>query len=156
MKRHTSIFISSLISIFMLISSLALAQIAPEPGAPVKVTEQEVRLFVEDYTKSFTKLDLEPYMAFFSKGAVENRAFPFADIRRAYQKTVQVGHSIQYKVDILTIQTYPDGAFVSGRYRLTQTFQKGRARAFQGNIQWVLIHEGGALKIREINYGIDR
>lgn len=146
----------SLISIFLLASSMAMAQVASDPAIPIAVTEQEARLFVEEYTKRFTKMDLEAYMALFSERAVENRVLPYADIRRTYQKTIQVSHSIQYEVKILTIQTYSEGAFVSGRYKITQTYKGGGGRAFQGNIQWALIHEGGVLKVREINYGIDR
>jgi len=156
MKYHTTVFMGSLISIFLLISFMAMAQVAPDPATPIAVTEQEARIFVEEYTKRFTKMDLESYMALFSERAVENRALPYADIRWAYQQTIQRTHFIQYEYRILTIQTYSDRAFVSGRYRLTQTFKGGRVRNFQGNIQWALIREGDVLKIREINYGIDR
>jgi len=156
MKYHNTVFAGSLILIFLFISSTAMAQVSPDRAIPAAVTEEEARLFVKEYTKRFTQMDLEPFMALFSERAVENRALPYSDIRWAYQQTIQRTHSIQYEYKILTIQTYSDRAFVSGRYRLTQTFKGGRVRTFQGNIQWALIREGDVLKIREINYGIDR
>lgn len=124
-------------------------------GASGGVTEEEVRRFIDEYVNRFIQLDLEAFMALFSERAVENRALPYADIHQAYQKTIQVSRSIQYEVRILTLQTFPESAFVSGRYRLMQAFRRGGAREFQGNIQWLLIRPDRELKIREINYGID-
>lgn len=154
MKFHTILFIGflSLISSFPLTTR---AQVS-SPAIPETLTEEEVRRFIDDYTKRFTKMDLETYMDLFSREAVENRALPYADIRKDYRRTIQVSHSIQYDVKIHTIQTYAKSAFASGRYQITQTLKGGRVKTFKGNIQWVLVREGRDLKIKEINYGIDR
>jgi hypothetical protein len=154
MKFYTILFIGflSLISSFPLTTR---AQVS-SPAIPEAVTEEEVRLFVDDYTKRFTKMDLEAYMDLLSREAVERRSLPYADIRVAYRRTIQGSHSIQYDVKIYSIQTYAKSAFASGRYQIKQTFKRGGKRAFQGNIQWLLTREGRDLKIKEINYGIDR
>jgi ketosteroid isomerase-like protein len=153
MKYYTILFIGflSLISSFPLITR---AQVS-SPSVPEALTEEEVRLFIDDYTKRFTKMDFEAYMDLFSSEAVENRALPYADIRVAYRRTIQGSHSIQYDVKIYSIQTYARSAFASGRYQITQTLKGGGVKTFKGNIQWVLAREGRALKIKEINYGID-
>lgn len=156
MKHHSTMCIGVGMLIFLFMPVMALAQTAAGALIHERVAEEKIRLFIDEYTKRFTKMDLEPYMALFSERGVENRALPYPDIRRAYQKTIEVSQAIQFEVKILTIQTWPDHGFVSARYRLTQTLKSGRARTFQGDIQWALIREGGALKIREVNYGIDR
>lgn len=153
MKCHTILFIGFL-SLMLSFPLMTRAQVS-SPAIPEAATEGEVRLFIEDYTKRFTKMDLEAYMDLFSMEAIEKRALPYADIRVAYRRTIQGTHSIQYDVKIYSIQTYAKSAFVSGRYQITQTLKRGRGRTFQGNIQWLLTREGRALKVKEINYGID-
>jgi len=153
MKFYTILLIGflSLISSFPLTTR---AQVS-SPAIPEAVTEEEVRLFIDDYTKRFTKMDLEAYMDLFSSEAVENRALPYADIRLAYRRTIQGSHSIQYDVKIYSTQTYEKSAFASGRYQITQILKGGGVKTFKGNIRWVLAREGRVLKIKEINYGID-
>jgi len=134
-----------------------IAQVSPTTAIPQAVTLEEVRQFINEYTKQFTKMDLDSYMALFSKEAVENRMLPYADIREAYRRIIKASHSMQYDVEIHSIQTYTRSAFVSGRYKIIQTFKEGgKGRVFKGSIQWDLIRENGLLKIREINYGRDR
>lgn len=152
MKFHTILFIGFL-SLMLSFPSITRAQV-PSPAVPEAITEEEVRLFIEDYTKRFTKMDLEAYMDLFSREAIENRALPYADIRVAYRKTIQVTHSIQYDVKIYVVQAYARSAFAGGRYQITQVSKGGKVKTFKGNIQWLLTREGRALKVKEINYGI--
>lgn len=134
-----------------------MAQVSPTTTIPQAVTMEEVRQFIDEYTKRFMKMDLDAFMDLFSKEAVENRMVPYADIREAYRKTIETNKSIQYNVKIISIQTYTQSAFVSGRYKITQTFKKGnKEKVFQGNIQWELVRENGSLKIKEVNFGRDR
>ncbi len=125
------------------------------PSLPEGMREMEVRQFVENYVKQFGGMNLEHYMDLFSKAAVENRALPYPDIRKAYQKTIQGSHSLSMHVKLHTVQADGEKGFASGRYQITQVLKNGRVRIFQGNIQWWLIREEGVLKVREINYGID-
>jgi len=148
------IFVFFLFLIFIVPLSIK-AQVAPSSEIPQAVTVEEARQFIDEYTAQFMRMDLDAFMALFSKNAVENRMLPYADIRGAYQMTIQGSRSIQYDVKIHTIQTYAESAFASGRYQITQTLKGGRVKTFKGNIQWVLAREGRALKIKEINYGID-
>lgn len=148
------IFLFAFISIYPLST---MAQVSPTTTIPQAVTMEEVRQFIDEYTKRFMKMDLDAFMDLFSKEAVENRMVPYADIREAYRKTIETNKSIQYNVKIISIQTYTQSAFVSGRYKITQTFKKGnKEKVFQGNIQWELVRENGSLKIKEVNFGRDR
>jgi hypothetical protein len=114
---------------------------------------EEARQFINEYVARFMKLDLDPFMELFSEKAVENRMLPYADIREAYRMTIAGSRSIVYTVDIYSIQTYLQSAFVTGRYQIIQGFKKRGKTTLKGDIQWNLIRENGSLKIREIDYG---
>ena len=129
------------------------AQVPPPREIQKAESMEEARQFIREYTTRFMKLNLEPFMELFSKKAVENRMFPYDDIREAYRKTIEGSRSIVYKVDIDSIQTYSQSAYVVGRYQITQGFKKGGKTVLRGDIQWNLIRENGSLKIREVNYG---
>jgi ketosteroid isomerase-like protein len=121
------------------------------------VTVEEVHQFMNDFKDRYVKMDYEGFMDLFSKEAVENRMYPYADIREAYRETFDNSKEIQYHLEIYTIQVSQNGAFVSGRYELVQSLKGSKkSKVSRGNIQWELKRENGALKIREINYGRDR
>jgi len=135
-----------------IIPTLIEAQVTPAP-----FTEEEARQFINEYKERFARMDLDAYMALFSREATENRMLPYADIEMAYKRTIALSQSIQYQVKIYSIQTHAKSAFVQGQYEILQAFKKGgKARVMKGDIQWVLAREDGSLKIREINYGRDR
>jgi hypothetical protein len=118
---------------------------------------EEVYRFMDEYKDRYMEMDIDAFMNLFSKGAVENRMHPYADIREAYRKTFSNSNSIQYNLEISNIRTYAKGASVSGHYELIQNLKGGRKnRTFRGNIQWELVREDGLLKIKEINYGRGR
>jgi hypothetical protein len=134
----------------MITMSLSIGAQAPSLAA---VKEEEVRQFIDEYKDRFMKMEVDAFMALFLKDATENRMLPYTDIEEAYRRTVSTSKSISFQVEIYTIQTYSQSAFVSGRYEIIQTFKKiWRKRSFHGDIQWVLVQENGSLKIREINY----
>ena len=134
------------------------AQVPPSfETLPVVVTEEEVRKFLDDYTVQYMKKDIYAFMAFFSKEAIENRMYPYLDIHEIYRRTFESSDTIQYRLEIYSIQAEAQHAGVMGRYEITQAL-KGLAgnRVLKGNIQWYLVREDGSLRIREINYGRDR
>jgi hypothetical protein len=120
------------------------------------MTEVEARRFLDEYMTQYMKMDINAFMVFFSKDAIENRMLTYPDIREIYRGTFENSDSLLYRLEIFSIQINQDGANVTGRYEVTQTLKGGSAnKVFKGNIQWGLIMENGALKIREINYGRD-
>ncbi len=155
MRLHKIIFI--FLIYFILVNPLSVkAQVPPSYEIQKAITMEEARQFINEYSARFMKLELDPFMGLFSKKAVENRMLPYADIQRAYKKTIAGSHSIMYSFKIYTIQTYLRSALVRGHYEIVQTFKGGGETAFKGEIQWDLIRENGVLRIREINYGRDR
>jgi hypothetical protein len=142
---------------FMLMNPLSLnAQVPPSYEIQKAITTEEARQFIDEYVARFMKLELDPFMELFSKKAAENRMLPYADIRRAYQKTIAGSRSIMYNSKIYTIQTNLQNALVRGRYEIVQTFKKGGEATLKGDIQWDLIREEGVLKIKGVDYGRDR
>lgn len=150
LNKITLVFFVSFISIYPLCTG---AQVPPSYEIQKAITKEEASQFIDEYSARFMKLELDPFMGLFSKKAVENRMLPYADIRRAYQKTIAGSHSIMYNFRIYDIQTFLRNALVRGRYEIVQTFKMGGETAFKGDIQWDLIRENGVLKIREISYG---
>ena len=119
------IFFIPFISIFPLSTK---AQVLPPPEIPKAMTMEEARQFIDEYKARFMKMDLDAFMALFSKDATENRMLPYADIRRAYQKTIAGSRPIIYNFTIYSIQTYTQSAFVRGRYEIIQSFKGGEER----------------------------
>ena len=148
-SMRTAFFVILLLSVLMVPFS-AKAQNQP-------VTVEEVHQFMNEYKDRYVNMNYEGFMDLFSKEAVENRMYPYADIREAYRKVFDISNAIQYNLEIYTIQVSQESAFVSGRYELVQSFKGSKkSKVFRGNIQWNLNRENGVLKIREINYGRDR
>jgi len=132
------------------------AQSLPPSPTGQAVTVEEVRQFLDEFRARYMKMDLEAFMALFSKEAVENRMLPYEDICDAYERAFASCDSIQYNPEIYAVQAYQKSAFVSGRYELIQFLkEKNKRRIFRGNVQWDLIRENGSLKIREMNYAMD-
>ncbi len=152
-KKIAFIFV---VALFLVWPPFLRAQVPPSFENPPVITEAEARRFIDEYVDQYTKMDIDAFITFFSKGAVENRMLTYADIREIYLKTFDNSESLKYDVDVSTIQIYKEGASVAGRYEVVQAL-KGSPykKVYKGNIQWELIRENGILKIKEINYGRD-
>ena len=126
---------------------------APAPAAEV-IPEAEIRQTIDQYIDRFKAMDLDLFMDVFSKRAVENRMFPYADMREAYDRTFRNSNQILYFLNILGIQSYTNSAFVNGYYEIIQTTKPDNEfKIYKGNIQWELVREEGGLKILRLNHG---
>jgi len=149
-----------LISLILVVSFLSLSSSAQVPTpfeTPQAITVEEARGFLDEYVARYKKMDIDAFMALFSKEVRENRMLPYADIYEIYRKYFFNSDSLAYNVQVYSIQPFARSAFVSGRYEVIQSLKpKGQQNIFRGNIQWNLVREDGSLKIREIDYGRDR
>ena len=145
-----------LIALFLGWPPFLRAQVPPSFETPPLITETEARRFIDEYVDQYIKMDIDAFMILFSKGAIENRMLTYADIREIYRMTFDNSASLKYDLDVSTIHIYKEGAAVVGRYEVIQAL-KGSPykKVYKGNIQWELIREDGALRIKEINYGRD-
>ena len=123
------------------------AQVPPPFETLPTITEVEVRKFLDEYIAQYMKMDINAFMTFFSKEAIENRMLTYADIREIYRGTFDNSDSLRYYLEIYSVQTYAQSATVIGRYEVIQAI-KGRyiKKVFKGNIQWDLISEDGSFK----------
>ena len=142
---------------FLLLCPLSVwAQVPPSFETPPAITEVEARRFLNEYMAEYMRMDINAFMGFFSKEAIENRMLTYADIREIYQGTFENSDSLLYQGEIFYVQINKESAHVTGRYEVTQALKGSPIKkVFWGNIQWDLISENGALKIREMNYGRD-
>lgn len=132
------------------------AQVPPPFETPPVITETEARRFIDEYIDQYIRMDIDAFMALFSRGAIENRMLTYPDIRDVYRMTFDNSESLKYDLEVSTIQIFKDGAAVTGRYEVIQALKRSPYRkVYKGNIQWDLIREDGVLKIKEINYGRD-
>jgi len=148
-----------LVLLFLMITMpLSIGAQAPSlTESPSAVEVEEVRQFIDEYKGRFVKMEVDAFMALFSRDVTENRMLPYADIREAYRRTIARSQSIIYNLKIYSIQTHTRGALVRGQYEIIQSLKKGgKERVFKGDIQWEIIRENGSLKIREVNYGKNR
>jgi hypothetical protein len=153
MKKITFIFLMSFLSMYPLYSR---AQVPPSFETLPVITEVEARKFLDGYIAQYMRMDINAFMAFFSKDAIENRMLAYPDINELYRRTFENSDSLRYHLEIYSVQINKESASVTGRYEVTQAL-KGSSikKSFVGDIQWDLIREDGSLKIREINYGRD-
>ena len=156
MKAAKMIALAILIAVSM-VPGLLNAQVVSSREAESNFQEEEIRQFIDRYVDRYKAKDIDQYMALFSEKAVENRMYPYADIRPYYKKVFGETGRFEYYVNLYSIQRFKSNAFAAGRYKIIQTLKGGNdMRTFQGNIQWILIREDGSLKIRELNYGLER
>jgi hypothetical protein len=145
-----------LIVLFFGWTSSLRAQVPPPFETPPVITEAEAQRFIDEYVDQYTKMDIDAFMTFFSKGAVENRMLTYPDIHEIYRLTFDNSDSLKYDLKITSIQIYKQGAAVEGWYEVIQAL-KGSPykKVYKGKIQWELIRENGILRIKEVNYGRD-
>ena len=158
LSRSKKVIVILFMVFFSAFPSSLRAQVPPTyEGIPPAITEGEVRKFLDEYMSRYMKKDVNVFMSFFSKGAIENRLLLYGDIYEIYQKTFDNSDALQYYLEIYSIQIFGQSAYISGRYKVNQNLKgRGTHHIFRGNIQWYLIRENGSLRIKEINYGRDR
>jgi hypothetical protein len=155
MRLKRIVFIFLMILLFMWPFYLR-AQVPPAFETAPAITEVEARRFLGEYVTQYMKMDINAFMAFFSKDAIENRMITYPDINELYRRTFENSDSLQYNLEIDSVQINKESATVTGRYEVRQSLKgKTFGKVYVGNIQWDLIRENGSLKIREINYGRD-
>ena len=128
---------------------------APAPAAEV-IPEAEIRQTIDQYVDRFKAMDLDLFMKVFSKRAIQNRMYPYADMVEAYDRMFKNTNQFLYFLNILGIQSYTNSAFVNGYYEIIQTTKPDNEfKVYKGNIQWELVREEGGLKILRLNHGTE-
>jgi curved DNA-binding protein CbpA len=120
---------------------------------PLLAKEEEVRRFFTEYIDRYTKKDIPGFLSVFSSKAIQNQKDGLEAIKNIYSKFLSQGYELRYHLDDMKIEIYQNVVEVKARYKLDQVLEKqGSEKIWRGDIRWVLIREGGALKIISLDY----
>ena len=115
--------------------------------------EDEVKEFFLNYTKAYTRADVDAFLAQFSPKAVQNRKESFEDLKETYRRFFNQSRELHYQLQDLKFEIYKNGVEATARYVLDQVSKRnGTRQTWRGTIRWVLTREEGALKIISLDY----
>jgi len=121
--------------------------------ASLMATEQEVRGFFDQYIERYNKMDIDRFLWLFSLKAKQNQQDGLPEIRIIYSDFFKQTLSLQNSIEDMKIEIYQNAAEVKARYVVAQVLKKeGEKKVLKGSARWVLIKEGGTLKILSIDY----
>jgi curved DNA-binding protein CbpA len=120
---------------------------------PLLAKEEEVRRFFAEYINRYTKKDIHGFLSVFSSKAIQNQKDELEAIKNIYSRFLNQGDELRYHLDDMKIEIYQNVVEVKARYKLDQILEKqGSEKTWRGDIRWVLIREGGVLKIISLDY----
>ncbi len=127
--------------------------VAQPEHTPLIATEEEVRQFFVQYREQYNQLNIEGFLSLFSSKAVQNQRDGFDEIRRIYSDFFDKSRTLWFHIKDMRIEIYQNAVQVNARYEIYQILKKrGKKRAWRGDINWILIRENGALKIRSLDF----
>ncbi len=116
-------------------------------------SDLEVRNFFDNYLGKYNRKEINGLIALFSAKAVQNQKDDVEKIRKTYEKFFDQMESVNYQIAITGIEPKQDKLEVKAQYVLEGIVAKGRRmQTWKGQIQWVLVREGGALRVLSLNY----
>ena len=120
---------------------------------PLLAKEEEVRRFFAEYINRYTKKDIHGFLSVFSSKAIQNQKDELEAIKNIYSRFLNQSGELRYHLDDMKIEIYQNVVEVKARYKLDQILEKqGSEKTWRGDIRWVLIREGGVLKIISLDY----
>jgi hypothetical protein len=138
----------------ILARSVREAHSAAKPSSsPLMATEQEVRGFFDQYMERYNKRDTDGFLWLFSSKAKQNQEDGLPEIRKVYSDYFSQMMSLESSFEDMKIEIYQNAVEVKARYSVNQVLKKGgEKRVLKGSARWILIKEGGYLKILSFNY----
>jgi hypothetical protein len=116
-------------------------------------SDLEVGNFFDNYLVRYNRKDINSFIGLFSAKAIQNKKDDIEKIRRAYENFFSQMESVNYQIAITGIEPKKDRLEVKAHYVLEGVVAKGRrAQTWKGQIQWVLVREGGALRVLSLDY----
>ena len=132
--------------------SQAEAKVIPV-ATPLLAKEEEVRRFFAEYIDRYTKKDIHGFLSTFSSRAIQNQKDGLEAIKNIYSRFLNQSDELRYHLEDMKIEIYQNVIEVKARYKLDQVLERqGSEKIWRGDIRWVLIREGGALKIISLDY----
>ena len=126
---------------------------AKSSPSPLMATEQEVKGFFDQYIERYNRKDTDGFLWLFSLKARQNQQDGLPEIRKIYSDYFNQMLSLQNSFEDMKIEIYQNAAEVKARYSVNQVLKRGgEKRVLKGSARWVLIKEGGMLKILSFDY----
>jgi hypothetical protein len=108
--------------------------------------------FFENYIERFTRKNIDGFLWLFSSKAIQNRTDGLPGMREIYGNFFDQSQALGYRMEDRKVEIYENAVEVKGRYEIEQTKRSGEIKVWKGQGRWVLIKEGGVLKISSIDY----
>jgi len=122
-------------------------------ATPLLAKEEEVRRFFAEYIDRYTKKDIHGFLSTFSSKAIQNQKDGLEAIKNIYSRFLNQSVELRYHLEDMKIEIYQNVVEVKARYKLDQVLERqGSEKIWRGDIRWVLIREGGTLKIISLDY----
>jgi hypothetical protein len=122
-------------------------------ATPLLAKEEEVRRFFEEYIDRYTRKDVHGFLSVFSSKAIQNQKDGLEAIKDIYSRFLNQSVELRYHLEDMKIEIYQNVVDVKARYKLDQVLERqGSEKNWRGDIHWVLMKEGGVLKIISLDY----
>jgi hypothetical protein len=119
---------------------------------PLIATEQEIKQFFDNYIERYTARNIEEFLWLFSSKAVQNQKDGLPGIREIYTNFFDQSQTLKFRMRDQKVEIYENAVEVKASYEIEQTKANGHIKVLKGQGRWVLIKEGGSLKIFSIDY----
>ena len=120
---------------------------------PLLATEQEVKQFFENYIERYSARDIEKFLWLFSSKAIQNQKDGLPGIREIYANFFDKSQALKLRIEDQKVEIYENAVEVKARFEIEQIMKGNEiTKIWRGPIRWVLIKEGGLLKISSLDY----
>jgi len=119
----------------------------------VAALDGEVKAFIDQYTQAYELGDIDKFMSFYSRSAVENSSSGYNEIRNGYQKNFQ-DRRYSYSLKDPLMEESDGNVILTGTYFITRTQGGPLGIVAQGHIRWTLTRENGIFKILRADYDL--
>jgi hypothetical protein len=113
--------------------------------------QNEVKVFIDQYTQAYELGDIDRFMSFYSKSAIENNSLGYDEIRNGYQKNFQDSR-YTYSLRDPLVEKSNGNVILTGTYIIKRIVGDPLGGITQGHIKWTLTRENGVLRILRVDY----
>jgi len=113
--------------------------------------QNEARVFIAQYAQAYELGDIDKFMSFYSKSAIENNSLDYDEIRNGYQKNFQDSR-YTYSLRDPLVEKSDGNVILTGTYIIKRIAGDPLGGITQGHIRWILTRENGVLKILRADY----
>ncbi|HXX81231.1 MAG TPA: LysM peptidoglycan-binding domain-containing protein [Thermodesulfovibrionales bacterium] len=113
--------------------------------------QNEIKVFIDQYIQAYELGDIDKFMLFYSKSAIENNSLRYDEIRNVYQKNFE-NSRYTYSLRDPLVERSNGNVILTGTYIIKRIVGEPLGGITQGHIRWTLTRENGALKILSVDY----